>query len=920
MVTALDANGAAAPEPEHIGRARSVPPRFPSELVCDVLLAGGQTASIRPILPTDGESLLALHRSLSPESQFHRFFGIHPDLSPAEVQRFVNVDYQSRLALVVIVAGELVAVARYDGVSKGDEAEVAFTVRDDLQGQGIATILLEHLAAAAFARGIRRFVAEVQSDNRKMLEVFRHAGFAEETTFEGSTIEVVMGLEPSTQYSSRVAERERLSTKRSLERLLRPRSIAVIGASARPHTIGNALVTNLLTGNFTGSVYPVNPGGASIAGLATFAAVGEIPGVVDLAVVAVPATQVLSVAEECGRKGVAGLVVITAGFGETGTSGAGTEMQLVRIARRHGMRVIGPNCMGVVNTDPAVAMNATFAPSPPVAGPIAFSSQSGGLGIAILGEATTRGLGISTFVSVGNKADVSGNDLLQYWEDDPQTRVILLYLESFGNPRKFARIARRVSRKKPIVAVKSGRSAAGTRGASSHTAALATPDAEVDALFRQAGVIRVDTLEELFDVADLLSHQPLPRGNRIGIVGNAGGPGVLAADACESHGLVVPELSAATQSGLRSFLSSQAAVSNPVDCIASATADDYRRAVEAVLADDGIDAVIVIFTPPLVTEAEDVAKAVSSVAASTDKPVVANFLATEEAMAALQAGGERVPWFAYPESAARALGKVVPYAAWRNEGEPPPLQLSDIDAETARRIVNESLAEEGGGWLGPVEMNRLLSCYGVNSLPTQRVATADEAARAADDLGYPVAIKLDAAGVVHKSDVGGVRLGLMTSDEVHDAASELLGAFEHAAVVVQPMGPAGIELIAGLYEDPAFGPVTVFGLGGTTSEIIGDHGLALVPVSRTDAVKMIDSLRSAPLLHGYRGSPPVNIDSLGDLVCRLSQLAEDLPEVAELDLNPVVATADGYVALDARARVSAPPTNLEGVLERRRLR
>ena len=679
-------------------------------------------------------------------------------------------------------------------------------------------------------------------------------------------------------------------------------------------------MTNLLAGGFNGAVYPVNPAGGEIAGLPAATSVSELPVPVDLAVIAVPAPNVASVVESCGEQGVGGLVVISAGFAETGADGATAERELVTVARRHGMRLVGPNCMGVVNTAPDVSMNATFAPVAPLRGRIAFASQSGGLGIAILSEATRRDLGMSSFVSVGNKADVSGNDLLRYWEEDANTDVILLYLESFGNPRHFSQIARRIARKKPIIAVKSGRSGAGSRGASSHTAAMATPDASVDALFRQAGVIRVDTLEELFDVADVVTHQPLPKGRGVGIVGNAGGPGVLAADACEGHGLSVPELSAQTQQRLRSVLSSGAAVSNPVDCIASATAEQYRRALEIVLADDAIDALIVIFTPPLVTNADDVAEAVASVAATSSKPILANFFAPSARLSKSSAAGVRVPSFAYPESAARALGSIVPYATWRRQPDVAPPVLADVETGRGREVVESALASSNDAWLGTDAADALLGCYGIEHVRSLRATSTAEALQAAVGLGYPLALKIDVAGVVHKTDVGGVYLGLASDEAVTAASDSLFARFgPDAAVILQPMAPPGVETIVGLVEDPLFGPLVMFGLGGTATEILGDRALSLVPLNRPDAVALIGSLRSSKLLMGYRGSPVADIDALANVVCRVARLAEDLPEVVEMDLNPVLAGPDGCQVLDCKIRVKALAIK-EPQLRRRHLR
>ncbi|MHB1508144.1 MAG: bifunctional acetate--CoA ligase family protein/GNAT family N-acetyltransferase [Acidimicrobiales bacterium] len=897
---------------------------YPTELEADVLLADGRTASLRPITPGDSERIRALHARLSDEAVYFRFFTFHRTLSEAELEHFAGVDYLDRLALVAFVDGELVGVARYDRPPGCDEAEVAFTVRDDQQGRGLGTVLLEHLASAARARGIRRFVADTLSDNSKMLGVFRGAGFVERSSFEAGVVRVTMELHPSPAYLVKVEERDRRAAVASIERLMRPASIAVIGASRRGRTIGHELLVNLASGGFTGRIYPVNPAGGVIAGLKAYVTVSEIPEAVDLAVIAVPAAQVPSVVSQCGRSGVGGLVVISAGFAETGEAGRASEREILGMARWFGMRVIGPNCMGIVNTDPEISMNATFSPVAPVRGTLGFSSQSGGLGIAILNEATRRDLGVSSFVSIGNKVDVSGNDLLRYWEVDPATAVILMYLESFGNPRHFARISRRISHTKPIVAVKSGRSASGSRGASSHTAAMATPDATVDALFRQAGVIRVDTLEELFDVADALSHQPLPRGANVAIVGNAGGPGVLAADACEGYGLRVPELSATTQTHLRAVLSPEAAVTNPVDCIASATAEDYRKALELVLADDAIDAVIVIFTPPLVTQADDVAAAVAAVASSASKPILANFLASTGTLEALHSGARRVPWFAYPESAARTLGHIVPYASWRTLPEEEPPEIRGIDRASARAVVAEALErtkDSFGQWLVAEQAAALLGAYGIPVLESVRATSAAAAVVAAETIAGPVALKLDMPGVVHKTDVGGVRLGLRGPDEVAPAATELLTRFgTGAAVVVQPMVEAGIETICGLIEDPAFGPLVMFGLGGTATEVLGDRALSLVPLNRSEAARMISSLKSAPLLAGYRGAEPADVEALADLLCRVARLAEDVPEVVEMDLNPVVAWSlgRGCVVIDAKVRI-APPTVPEPVLRRRSL-
>ncbi|MEX2255648.1 MAG: GNAT family N-acetyltransferase [Acidimicrobiia bacterium] len=552
-------------------------PVYPSQWESDVVLRDGGTVHLRPMRRDDSEQLLGLYSRLSDESLYLRFFSPVPAPTARDLEHLTDIDYERRFAIVAELGDDVVATARYVRLAGVGDAEVAFTVQDQQQGRGLGTVMLEHLAAIAREHGIRRFVAMTLMNNTRMLGVFADAGFDVHRSVDSGVIEVSFDIAPTDASVGAQRRREHVSEARSVARLLAPTSIAVVGASPRKGTIGNRLMRNHQARDFRGPVHPVNPNARSVAGVQAYPSVDAVPGPVDLAVVCVPAASVPGVVEECVRKQVQGLVVISAGFAEVDAEHGRGEQQLVELARRNGMRMIGPNCMGVVNTSPDVAMDATFAPFLPVAGRVGFASQSGGLGIALLARSAELGLGISTFVSLGNKADVSGNDLLQYWDEDPDTDVILMYLESFGNPRKFARLARRISRHKPIIAVKSGRSAAGARGTSSHTAALAAPDAAVDALFAQAGVIRVDTLEELFDTAAVVLHQPLPPGRRVAIVTNGGGPGILAADACVTAGLEVAELTAATQATLRTFVSPDAGVANPVDLVASASAETYAR-------------------------------------------------------------------------------------------------------------------------------------------------------------------------------------------------------------------------------------------------------------------------------------------------------------------------------------------------------
>ena len=879
----------------------------------DVLLADGSTAHVRPIEPADAPSVVAFHARLSPESIRLRFFTPHPVLSQAEVDRLTHLQGPDDLALVALRGAEVVAIVQYDRSPGSEEAEVAFVVDDAFHGRGLATILLEHLAVVARRHGVKRFVAETLWENRAMVAVLRDAGFSPRFSHDAEVVTVVLDIAPSPAAVAAAEERDRTSVVRSMARLLKPRSIAVVGASRRPGSIGYELVRNLVVGGFTGPVYPVNPHAGSVASLPCWPTVDAVPGPIDLAVVAVPAPAVAEVVADCGAHGVEGLVLISAGFAEAGTEGADAQHDIVRLAHSQGMRLIGPNCFGVINTDPEVSMNATFAADQPLLGTIGFASQSGGLGITILAEARTRGLGLSGFVSMGNKADVSGNDLLTWWEGDDATSVILLYLESLGNPRKFARIARRVSRTKPIVAVKSGRSAAGTRAASSHTAALASSEQAVAALFRQTGVVRVDTIEELFDVSGILSRQPLPRGNRVVILGNAGGPGVLAADAASAHGLRVPELSAATQEALGALLPAGAALRNPVDLIASASAETYRRCLDVVLRGGEADAVVVIFTPPLGTRAVDVATEVARAVDEAEEggsnlPVVATFVGAASAAEALGRARRPVPCFAYPETAVRALAHAVDYGTWRArpEGTVPPFE--EIDTNEARRGLTR-LTDGAPGWVTGAEAMEVLAAFGIPCAPTEAVGDPEAAVRAAGKLGMPVTLKATGPTLVHKTEAGGVRLGLSSDAAVGEAYATMPQALGPAmtGAVIQPMVRDAVETIAGFVVDPAFGPQVLFGLGGTAVELLGDYTTRLTPVTDLDAREMVLGLRSAPLLTGFRGSVPVDLDALVDVVMRLGRLADDLPEVVEADCNPVMATVEGAVVVDARLRVSSEP-------------
>jgi acetyl coenzyme A synthetase (ADP forming)-like protein len=811
-------------------------------------------------------------------------------------------------------------VGGYARLPRWDTAEVAFFVDDAHQGKGIGTLLLERVAAYARRQGILTLVADVLAENHRMMDVFRNSGLPLHVEGEQATLRVELPATPDEAALARAEAREHTATVASLEPFFKPRAVAVIGASRTPRTIGNMVLERLLLSGFAGPVYPVNPNAHSVNAVRAYASVLEIPDEVDLAVIAVPQARVAQVVDECVQKRARALVVLTAGYAETGEQGRAQQDELVHKVRAHGMRMIGPNCMGILNTAADVRLNATFGPVLPRPGRVAMSSQSGALGLAILAEAESLGLGISMFVSVGNKADVSGNDLIQYWENDPETDLIALYLESFGNPRKFARLARRIARRKPILAVKSGRSAAGTRAAKSHTAALASSDRAVDALFTQAGVIRAETLEELFDIASVLTSQPLPRDNRVAVVTNAGGPGILCADACEANGLVLPELASETLAELRTVLPSTAGLANPVDMIASARAAEYEATIERVLRDPNIDSLIAIYTPAGMATSDEIAAAIRRgiAAARTtghEKPVLACIISGRGRPEALQAGVDgdaprpAIPYFRFPEPAAKALARAAQYGRWRNRplGQAP--ALPGVDARAARAVVQEALRARGDGWLMPDEVMHLLAAAGI-ALPPARIApTPEDAAGIAAAIGFPVAVKVVSQRLTHKSDIGGVALGLGSPEEVRAACERMRAAMPAEAdlqgFLVQQMVEGGVETIVGVVEDPNFGPLVGFGLGGTTVEVLNDIALRITPLTDVDAREMVRSIRGLPLLQGYRGRPPADLAALEELLLRISWLVEEVPQVSEMDMNPVKVFAPGHglAAVDVRIYV-----------------
>ncbi len=822
----------------------------------DVLLSDGTTVHLRPIRTDDAPAIVAFHSRMSERTRYLRYFSPYPRIPEADLKRFVTVDHDSREAFVVTSGARIMAVGRYERLGPDSpDAEVAFVVEDAYQGRGIGSVLLEHLAEAAREVGISRFVAEVLPQNGGMLRVFSDFGYQVQRRYDDGVVHLSFPI-ATTERSREVQEnREHLTEARSIARLLAPRGVAVYGASASGQGIGAALLGHLRDGGFAGGVVPVHPSAERVAGLPAYRSAADAGVAVDLAVVAVPPAAVADVVADAAAAGAHGLVVVSAGFAEAGEQGAAAQRALIDAAHAAGMRVVGPNCLGIANTDPAVRLNATLAPALPAAGRVGFFSQSGALGVALLAEADRRGLGLSSFVSAGNRADVSGNDLLQYWQDDPGTDAVLLYLETFGNPRKFARLARRMSRLKPVVAVASATRPPGLAGD------LPGPDTyAVTALFARSGVIRVDTVAELFDVGVLLAHQPLPAGRRVAVVGNSSALSGLAVAACRANGLTVAD-------------------GYPRDLSPQAGAHEFAVALAHAAVDERVDALVVVFAPPLPGQLADsdadFATALGSVARAGEKPAVATFL-----VGRLPAG---VPAYPSVEEAVRALGRVAGYADWlrRPPGSVP--VLSDVDVDAARSAASGTA---------------ILSAYGIRVVPSADAATVDEVLAAADRFGYPVAVKAAGGALRHRIDLGAVRLGVPDEVTLRRAYAELASTFG-SRVLLQPMVRPGVACTVEMVEDPAFGPVIGFGLGGVASELLGDRAWRAAPLTDRAAAALVDEPRAAPLLNGYRGATPVDREALIELLVRVGRLVDEHPRIRSLSLNPVLARPDGLSVLHA---------------------
>ena len=909
------------------------------------LLTDGSTVEVRPARAEDFEAVRAMHAALSPDNMYLRFFSMSPSAAEQEARRVCREPDSEHAALLAWQDGRLAGVGAYELSGKPGVAEVSFAVPDDMHGRGIASLLLEHLVWQARQRGLAAFTAETLAENSAMLRVFADAGLPAKRRIAGGTVELTFPLPVGDDnyrlghYLEAVASRESRADVASLRPLLQPRSVAVVGASRRRATVGRAILHNIVTGGFTGPVYAVNPRAETLEmeGVPCVASVEDLPGPVDLAVIAVPPPAVPEVAEQCGRHGVRGLIVISESRGAAGA-------ELLAICRRHGMRLLGPSCFGVIM--PWIGLDATFTAGHPVRGVAGLMVQSGGVGIALLEQMSRLGIGVSSFASAGDKYDVSPTDLLTWWAQDEVTQLAILYVESFGNPRKFAGAARRVAQRMPVLTVIGARSPAGHRAAS-HTAAAPTPLAHQEAMFDLAGVITARSLGELVDTAALLACQPLPAGNRVAIVANAGGAAALAADACADYGLQVVPLGAATQRVLRTLLPPAAVVTGPVDTCAVVTTETFRACLEEVAADDGVDAVLAVAVP---TAFSDVSAAAAEAVIS--KPLAVAFLDRAESVRRLKrrpvalpsssaadtgpvadppaagpaaagpaaagpaavvvdvaaAAVTGVPCYADPDNAARALGHAVRYRAWRGRRRGKVPELEGLRPDDARAVVAGFLAgSPDGGWLPQSSAAELVSCYGVPLVATVAAVTEEEAAAAAAHLGGPVVLKAEAEGLVHRTDAGGVRVDLRTPQEVAEGYRLLAADFGPCLerVLVQPMLVGGIEVAIGVAQEPVFGPLVVFGSGDAATEMPGDQVSRLTPLTDADAEEMIHAVRVAPLLAGRRGAPPADTAALADALLRVSRLADDLPEISELDLNPVVVRPDGVWCVDVRVRISS---------------
>lgn len=885
-------------------------------------LKDGSMINLRAISVDDASKLLSFYQRLSSRSIYLRFLKMI-NLTKEDADQYAKVDYDNTFA-VVAIHGEgpeekIIGVGRYwrHPEPHRNKAEMAFVVEDAYQKKGIGTNLLELLAVAAREHGIDTIETEMLQENEGITRMIQQSGFELTDKFQGTrTWRGTYSTFPTPFVASKSSERERRASIASISRFMKPRSIAVLGASNKPG-IGNACLKNLITYGYTGIVYPINPGTEVVSSIKTYPSIMDVPSEVDLAILVVAAEKAQPLVEECAKKGVKGLVVITAGFSEMGGEGIKREKKLIHTARAYGMRVIGPNCLGILNTDPAVSMNATFAPVFPFHGKVALGTQSGALGGALLAYCYKIGLGLSNFVSIGNRADVSDNELLQYWAEDKDTDIILLYLESFANPRRFARIARETTAKKPILVVKGGSSSAGARAAASHTGAMMSADIVSDALFRQAGMIRCKTLEKLFSTATFLANQPLPRGKRVAVLTNGGGAGIMAADALSAEGFQLPILSEKTRDELKTFLPPKASYLNPIDTTAVVSPDQYKRTLKLLLEEE-IDAVVVIYIPPIRELLDFMKAAIREVALEYRKkgiPIMASYLGVDEEKIGSPME-DNIPKYTFPEATAFVLGRAYEYYEHLNKPAGRIPKFDNIDKKAAEAIIAKALERSTSSpvWLDSDEISEIFAAYGIRSAQSRIALSAQEAAATADSIGYPVAVKLFSPTITHKTDVGGVMLNVKSAPEVIDAYRQISGNIEKISrssemkgVTVQKMLSGGVELIVGVTQDKSFGPLIMFGLGGIYAELFKDVNFRIHPLTDVDAEDMISAFKAHKILDGWRGAPPSDIAAIKDLLLRISALVEDIHEIQEMDLNPIMVMETGQGCCVADARISVTP-------------
>jgi acetate---CoA ligase (ADP-forming) len=883
----------------------------PAPLTRDVILRDGSTLRLRSPGPEDREAIEAFFDGLDSESRYLRFHGYGSTTSIARY--YAEHDGVARVALLAHLQGRIVAVAGYDRLREPGVAEVAFAVSQEYQGRGTGTRMLEQLAALAAQQGIHRFVAEVLADNRRMLGVFRSAGFAVHRQGFGGEVRLTLDIRPTAQLAERIAERDHQATVASLGPMLDPRSIAVVGASNAPGSVGGAIVANIVDGGFDGVVYPVNRARAVVRSIRAADRIADLPEVPDLAILAIPADEVLDVVEEAAAAGVKALVVVSAGFSDASDAGAELEDRVLAAVRAHGLRMLGPNSLGLLRAVGGRRLDATISRSHAPAGQVAISSQSGALGIALLGHAAGRGLGVGAFVALGNRADVSTNDLLELWEEDDGIALVLLYMESFGNPGRFSQISRRVSRAKPILAVKGQRMRPPDPAMASHTAAAFHTEAGIDALFLQAGVLPVSNTQELFDAAALLAAQPLPTGRRVAVLTNSGGLGTVAADACLTRGLRLAEVAPETAAALRDALPDADRTENPIDMGIAATAENYAAALHALLADDAVDGAVAVYVDLVGRDPDSVLRAIAAEGRHHAKPVAASVLGSDGRIAATQEGRSlTIPNYRFPETCAGVLSLAASRRDWlsRPIGQLPALE--DVDADAARDLARRHLAAAGEGWLTAAQGREILVTHGVPVLAGEACATVQAAIAAAGRVAGPVVLKAEFAPPAHASDIDAVLLGLEGETAIETGWRELerrvgLAGRVWEGASVQPLIDAGADVLVGSVVDPDLGPLVALGLGGRQAGLLRDTAFRLLPLTDLDIEDLVAASPGvAAALRGFRGAPALDGDALAECIARFASLVTALPELWEADLNPVRLLPEGCVVLDTRLRLVPP--------------